>query len=304
MADWLDSTARTLRFIGGVPRLIVPDNPRALIAVADRYEPQKNATVQDFARHYGTSFLPARPYHPQDKAKVESAVQVVERWVLARLRQQTFASLHEVNQAIEPLLKRLNERPFQKLPGSHASVFAQIDAPALQPLPLQPYELAHFKTAKVHIDYHVEIEQHRYSVPHALVGQTVEARITASGVELLHHGQRVTSHARNRQRGGFTTVAEPMPTAHRAHLEWTPQRLIHWGQGIGRPPARPSRGSWRKTSIPNTVTAPVSGCSPWPNAMARPGWKPVVGWRSNWGPAGIATSATFWPITATGPPPP
>jgi transposase len=164
---------------------------------------------------------------------VESAVQVVERWVLARLRHQSFATVHAVSEAIQPLLARLNDRPFQRLPGSRASTFAEIDAPALQPLPAVHYEIAWFKTVRVHIDYHIEIDAHRYSVPQALVGQTVEARITAHAVEILHRGRRVASHVRNPRRGGFSTVAEHMPVAHRAHLEWTPQRLIHWGRDIG-----------------------------------------------------------------------
>ncbi len=220
-------------FYGGVPQLIVPDNPKAMIADANRYEPRSNDTVLDFARHYGTSILPARPRHPQDKAKAEAAVQIVERWIMARLRHQQLASVHEVNQAIAPLLTRLNEKPFQKLPGSRASTFAALDAPALLPLPLQRYEMAYFKTVKAHIDYHVEVERHRYSVPHALVGQVLEARITTAVVEIMHRGQRVASHVRNSRHGGFTTVAEHMPAAHRAHMEWTPQRLIHWGQSIG-----------------------------------------------------------------------
>ncbi len=157
-ADWLGATAQALRFIGGVPQLIVPDNPKALISKADRYEPIANETVHDFARHYGTSFLPARPYHPQDKGKVESAVQVVERWILMRLRHQTFATLDEVNAAIEPLLAQLNSKSFQKLPGSRASSFAQLDAPALQPLPQQTWELAVYKTVRVHVDQHIEFE--------------------------------------------------------------------------------------------------------------------------------------------------
>ncbi len=152
---------------------------------------------------------------------------------MARLRHQQFTSVHEVNEAIAPLLKRLNEKAFQKPPGNRASTFAEIDAPALLPLPLQRYELAHFKTVKVHIDYHVEVERHRYSVPHALVGQTLEARVTATAVEILHRGQRVASHLRNSRQGGFTTVAAHMSAAHRAHMEWTPQRLIHWGESIG-----------------------------------------------------------------------
>jgi len=233
MADWLDATAQALHFYGGVPQLIVPDNARALIADPDRYEPRSHDTVQDFARHYGTSVLPARPYHPQDKGKVESAVQVVERWILARLRHQRFASVVEVNAALRPLLDQLNQRPFQKLPGCRASAFAELDAPALLPLPAQRYELAQFKTTKVHIDYHVEVEGHYYSVPHSLVGQTLDARLTRHTIALLHRGQRVASHARSNRRGGYSTVAEHMPAAHRAHKEWTPQRLIHWGNDIG-----------------------------------------------------------------------
>lgn len=233
MEDWLGGIARALTFYGGVPQLIVPDNPRAMIADPDRYEPRAGDTVLDFARHYGTSFLPARTYRPQDKAKVESAVQVVERWIMARLRHHEFGSVQSVDDAISPLLKYLNERPFQKLPGCRASAFAQLDAPVLLPLPAQPYELARFKTVTVHIDYHVEVSKHRYSVPHALVGLKLEARITGGAIELLHRGRRVASHARNDRAGGYTTIVEHMPAAHRAHLEWTPQRLQHWAQQIG-----------------------------------------------------------------------
>lgn len=232
-ADWLGATAQALRFYGGCTELIVPDNPKAMIANPDRYEPRANDTVLDFARHYGTSVLPARPRHPQDKAKAESAVQVVERWILMRLRHQKFETVDEVNEAIAPLLVQLNNKPFQKLPGCRASVFAEIDAPALRPLPMQTWELAVFKTVKVHIDQHIEFEGHRYSVPHALVGLTLEARVTQRVVEILHRGQRVASHMRCAHRGGFSTVPEHLSAAHRAHMQWSPERLIHWGQDIG-----------------------------------------------------------------------
>jgi transposase len=233
LEDWIEAMTRALTFYGGVPQLIVPDNARALISEADRYEPRAHDTIVDFARHYGTSVLPARPRSPRDKAAVESSVQVVGRWILARLRHQRLANVHEADCAIAALLPALNERAFQKLPGSRASVFAQIDRPALMPLPTSRYELARFKSVKVHIDYHVEIDGHRYSVPHALVGQSLDARITARAVELLARGHRVASHVRSHRRGEFSTVAEHMPAAHRAHLEWTPQRLIDWGRRIG-----------------------------------------------------------------------
>ncbi|HAU58597.1 MAG TPA: IS21 family transposase [Comamonadaceae bacterium] len=231
--DWIEGMVRALHFYGGAPALIIPDNATTVISSADRYEPRANDTVQDFARYYGTSVLPARPRSPKDKATAESSVQVVGRWVLARLRHHRFDTVAQVDAAIAKLLPSVNERPFQKLPGSRASVFAELDAPALLPLPPQRYELARFKTVKVHIDHHIEVDGHRYSVPHALVGQTLEARLTKRGVELLLRGQRVAAHVRSDRRGGYTTVEAHMPAAHRAHLEWTPQRLIEWGQQIG-----------------------------------------------------------------------
>lgn len=233
LADWIEGLVRALEFMQGVPQLIVPDNARALIADPDRYEPRANDTVLDFAAHYGTSVLPARPFKPQDKPKVESAVQIVERWILARLRHHHFESVHEVDEAIAQLLPMLNERSFQKLPGSRASVFVELDRPALSALPNSRYELAWFKTVKVHIDYHVQVYKHFYSVPHQLVGKTLEVRITARAVECLHGGRRVAAHRRSFEVGGYTTVPEHLPSSHRAHLEWSPSRLIEWGRRIG-----------------------------------------------------------------------
>jgi transposase len=233
MRSWLGAMARALSFFGGVPALIVPDNPRALIAEACRYEPRANDTVLDFGRYYGVSILPARPYSPRDKAPVELAVQVVERWLMARLRHTRLRDVAHADAALAALLPSLNERRMQKLHTSRASLFAQLDAPALGPLPLRPWQWATFKTVRVHIDYHVEVEAHRYSVPHALVGLELDARITDALVELLHRGRRVACHARSARRGGYTTVDEHMHAAHRAHKQWTPERLVHWGRQIG-----------------------------------------------------------------------
>jgi transposase len=189
--------------------------------------------VRDFERHYRVSFLPARPFLPKDKATAESSVQVVTRWVLARLRHTVLADVHAADIAIAALLPSLNNRAFQKLDGSRASHFATLDAPALSSLPAQPWQWATFKTVKAHIDYHVEVDLHRYSVPHSLVGLELEARVTDALVEVLHRGQLVACHARSERRGGFTTLDEHMPAAHRAHKQWTPERLIHWGGSIG-----------------------------------------------------------------------
>jgi transposase len=233
MADWLAGLSLAMTYMGGVAELIVPDNPRALIAQPDRYEPEANRTVVDFAQHYGCAVLPARPYRPQDKAKVEVAVQIVERWILAHLRHRRFFSLAEVNAAIAVLLEELNTRPFKKLPGCRREAFETLERPVLRPLPALAYEMALFKSCRVGIDYHVDIDKHYYSVPHSLARQQVDARITRHAVEILFHGKRVASHERSDRRGKHTTVAEHMPASHRAHMEWTPGRLLNWGASIG-----------------------------------------------------------------------
>jgi transposase len=232
-ADWIGAQVQAFEFFGGVVRLVVPDQSRALIRHPDRYDPEPNRLYEEFAAHYGCAVLAARPGHPRDKPKVEAAVLLVERWVLARLRHRRFFSLAELNRAIAELLVELNGRAFKKLPGCRRSAFEQLDAPALQPLPATRFALCRWKPARVNIDYHVDFEQHYYSVPHRLVGSAVELRITAALLECFVANQRVACHARSHQRGGFTTLPEHMPAAHRAHLQWTPQKLIDWGRRIG-----------------------------------------------------------------------
>jgi transposase len=183
--------------------------------------------------HYGTAALPARPYKPRDKAKVEVAVQVVERWILARLRHHTFHSLFALNLAIRELLKALNERPFKKLPGSRRSQFEALDKPALRPLPAQAYEYAEWRKARVSLDYHVEVDKHYYSVPHSLLRQQLDVRLTERTVELFQRGQRVAVHVRSKRQGSHSTQAQHMPKAHRAHMEWTPGRLLNWAVEVG-----------------------------------------------------------------------
>ncbi|BBE11122.1 integrase [Halorhodospira halochloris] len=232
LPDWIASNQRMLRFFGGVPRLLIPDNLKAAVTRADRYAPKVNDTYADMATHYNTAILPARPYKPKDKAKVEVAVQVVERWILARLRHHTFFSLAELNQAICELLPVLNERPFQGRSESRRDLFESLDRPALGVLPREAYEYAEWHRAKPGIDYHVEYEGRFYSVPHALVGHMLELRISATAVEILHKGQRVASHARHAQ-GRYSTVIEHMPRSHQAHREWSPQRFMHWAAAVG-----------------------------------------------------------------------
>jgi len=233
LPDWIASHQRALRYFGGCPVLLVPDNLKAAVTRASRYAPEVQATYADMARHYAMAVLPARPYKPRDKAKAEVAVQVVERWILARLRHCTFHSLAELNAAIAELLVELNERPLQRQPHSRRDLFERLDRPAMQPLPEHPYVYAEWKYVKPGIDYHVEIDGRFYSVPHALVGYRLEARVTATTVEVLHKGNRVAVHARHGPAGAHATVAEHMPAAHRKHQQWTPARFIHWAQGVG-----------------------------------------------------------------------
>ena len=232
-ADWIGAQVRALEFFGGSPRLIVPDQTRALIKYPDSYDPEPNRTYEEFAEHYGCALLAARPGHPRDKPKVEGSVLIVQRWILARLRNRRFFSLAELNRAIAELLVDLNQRPFKKLPGCRASAFKELDAPALKSLPATRYEISRWKSARVNIDYHVEFDAHYYSVPHRLVGTTVELRVTDTLVEAFQANQCVASHALSHKRGQHTTIAEHMPASHRAHLEWTPGKLIDWGRRIG-----------------------------------------------------------------------
>jgi transposase len=232
-ADWIGAQVLALEYFGGAPRLIVPDQTRSLIKNPCSYDPQNNRLYEEFAAHYGCALLAARPAHPRDKPKVENAVLVVERWILARLRNRKFFSLMELNHAIALLLNDLNQRAFKKLPGNRRSAFEQLDLPALRPLPAKRFELFRWKSAKVNIDYHVEFDGHYYSVPHTLVRTTVELRASDTLLECYSSNQRVACHAVSHQRGAHTTTPEHMPASHRAHLEWTPQKLIDWGLHIG-----------------------------------------------------------------------
>jgi len=233
LPDWIGSHTRAFAFYGGAPQIIIPDNLKSGVTKPCRYEPELNPTYAEMAAHYGCVVIPARVRKPRDKAKVEVAVQVAERFILARLRNRTFFSLAEANAAIRELVEQLNRRPFKTLPGSRQQLFDTLDRPALMPLPAQPYQFAEWQRARVNIDYHVEVDGHYYSVPYALIKEQLDVRLTATTVECLHKGQRVASHLRSFERGRHTTVAEHMPKSHRAYAEWTPQRLVNWAAKTG-----------------------------------------------------------------------
>lgn len=225
---FLTGHAEAFAYFGGVPALVVCDNLRAGVKRADRYEPELNAEYAAMAEHYGTTILPTRPRKPRDKAKVEAAVLSTYRLVCAPLRNRTFFSLEHLNEAIGQMLEVVNTRPFKKLTGSRRSVFLEHELPALRPLPPQPYSFRSRRTAKVHIDYHIEVACHRYSVPHHLVGESVEVFFDDRILEVYHKGERVALHVRDHVRGRATTDPAHMPGRHREHASWTPERIESW----------------------------------------------------------------------------
>lgn len=233
LPSWIRSHVHAFEFFGGVAHILVPDNLKAGVTNPCRYEPDINPTYQELAEHYGTTVIPARPGKPRDKAKVESAVLVAERWILAALRNHTFFSLAELNKAIREKLTELNNRRFQKLNSTRKKLYETIDKPALKPLPAHRYEYAQWKKARVNIDYHVQVDRHYYSVPYQLVREQVDVRLTATTLEVLFKNRRVAAHKRSYVPGGFTTLKEHMPKSHQKYLQWTPSRIIKWAGKTG-----------------------------------------------------------------------
>lgn len=231
--SWCNGQAAAFRYFQGSTAVIVPDNPKAAVNKPSRYEPELNEAFKEMAAHFGSAVIPARIRHPRDKAKVESSVGVATRWIFARLRNREFFSLEELRQAIRPLLEDLNNRPFKKLPGSRRTAFETIDKPALRPLPDNFYEYFEIHKVTVNFDYHVEFDGHWYSVPYQLVRKTVELRVTASAVEVLHGGKRVASHLRSMTKGGQTTLDIHRPKSHRQYAQRSPERLIDMAAQVG-----------------------------------------------------------------------
>jgi transposase len=238
LADWIGSHVRTFGFLGGVPRAVVPDQLKSGVTTACRYEPEINRTYAELAVHYDVAIVPARPGKPKDKAKVEGTVLLVQRWILARLRNQRFFSLVELNGRIAELNDDLNARVMRKYGYSRRQLFEQVERIALRALPVEPFEFAEFKKAKVGIDYHIEFDRHYYSLPYRLVGEVVELRYTITTVEVVHKGERVASHIRSVRPGQHTTDPAHMPESHRRHAEWTPSRILDWAGKTGPETAR------------------------------------------------------------------
>jgi len=236
LPDWIASHTRAFAFYGGVPRAVVPDQLKSAVTIPCRYEPGIQRTYAELAAHYGTTILPARPAKPRDKAIAEVAVQVAERWIVARLRHETFYALAALNERIAELLAELNAKPMRHYGGaSRRDLFERLERPHLRPLPAESFEYADWLKAGVNVDYHIAVEQHFYSVPHTLVPlhERLDVRLTATAVEVFHRGQRVAAHRRSFERGRHTTLTEHMPKAHQAHAGWRPSRFVDWATTIG-----------------------------------------------------------------------
>lgn len=233
LPSWIGGHVRAFEHLGGVVPLTVPDNLKAGVTKPCRYEPDLNPTYHAFAVHYGTAVVPARVRKPRDKAKVENGVLVVERDVLAPLRDMRFIGLAALNGAIRERVTLVNTRPMRHIGQSRQELLEEIDRPAFLPLPARPFEMADWKPAKVAIDYHVEFDHHFYSVPYQLIGRHVDIRATVQIIEVFEAGVRVASHIRSCKRGGFTTDSAHMPEGHRAHAEWTPERFTAWAERTG-----------------------------------------------------------------------
>jgi transposase len=231
--DFVGAHVRAYAYFQGVPAITVPDQLKAGVMRSCRYEPAIQRTYAEMAQHFGTAIVPARPYRPRDKAKVEVAVQIAQRWILARLRNETFFSLAALNTRIWELLEDLNARPMRKLGGaSRRELFERYDRPALRSLPATTYELREWDRVRVNLDYHVEIEKHWYSAPYVLVHELLWACKTPNTVELFHRGQRVASHLRSWVLYGHTTDKAHMPDAHRHHSAGV-DGVIGWATSVG-----------------------------------------------------------------------
>jgi transposase len=233
LPEWIGAHVNAFNAIAGVAGAVVCDNLKAGVTATCRYEPGINRTYQDLATHYGTAILPTRPRKPRDKAKVEVGVLIVERYVLARLRNRRFFSLFELNAAIREIVVDLNTRIMRKLGVSRRELLETIERSALKELPSEPYQYAEWKKCRVAPDYHVEVERHYYSVPSRLIREQVEARITDRTIEIFHKGSRIASHPRSNVRHRHTTVREHMPSSHRRYAEWTPARMMREARKIG-----------------------------------------------------------------------
>jgi transposase len=303
LPDWIDAHVRALEAIGGVPELIVPDNAKTAIVKASFYDPQLNRTYAEMAAHYGTAILPARPGKPRDKAKVEQAVLIVERWLLGRLRRRTFYGLADVDAALDELMTQLNEKqPLRRLDVTRRQLLEEVDRPALKALPDGAYEYSEWRVRRVGVDYHVDIDAHYYSVPYRFARAEVEARLTVRGVEIFHKGERIAVHIRASGNRKHTTVSEHMPSSHRRYAGWAIERIRETPARSARRPRRSASRFSKAGPIPSRAIAPVSASSGLSAPLAWRASRPLPNGPSRSAPGPMAPSNPSSTTSSTGDP--
>lgn len=236
LPDWIHANVTALEFFGGVPMFLVPDNLKSAVISHKRGEGALlNKTYSECAAHYGTTILPARPSTPKDKAHVELGVKIAQRWILARLRNRTFASLVELNLAIAELLTRMNDKPMRGCGGkSRSQLFDELDRPALNALPVVPYIFGEWQIGmRVGQDYHVRWGDQYYSVPYTLVSAKVNLKATRTEIMVFHRDRRVALHPRHHEPGYVCTLPEHQPQSHRAYARDQPAAVMTWAQAAG-----------------------------------------------------------------------
>jgi transposase len=233
LPTWVGCHVRAFEYFGGTTEIWVPDNPRVGVTKASKYDPLLNRTYEDLSAHFGAAVIPARPFKPRDKAKVEAAVLIASRWILAVLRNRTFYSLEEMRIAVAECLEKLNHRQMRRLKKSRLELFEEIERAALKPLPVRPFEYAEWTQPKVDLSYHVGHDDHFYSVHFSLIGEQLDLRATETTIEIFRRGTRIESYPRSYQKGKYTTLKHHMPRAHLDQVEWTPERLTGWAKKTG-----------------------------------------------------------------------
>lgn len=231
--DFIQAHIEMFKYYGGVPELLVPDNLKSAVTKADRYDPDINTDYAAMARHYGCAVMPTRSAKPKDKAKVENGVKIMQRWILARLRNHTFFSVSELNTAIAKLMPMYANKVMKKLGKSRLELFNELDKPALKPLPNIPYEYKEFKMLKVNIDYHIGLDNSFYSVPYQLIHKKVEVWYSNKSVDIYYEGKQIATHPKTTIKGKYLTQSVHMASSHKKYLEWSPGRILNWGMSVG-----------------------------------------------------------------------
>jgi len=232
---WITAHVHMYEYFGGVPKILVPDNCKTAVIHNKGWYTQKiNKTYHEMAEHYNTAIIPARVRKPKDKPNAEGVVGNVSTWIIAKLRNEQFFSLAELNVAIREELEDFNAKDFQKKEGSRSSLFHEEELPYLSSLPTTSYELADWKQATVQFNYHISVEQMLYSVPFEYIKRKVDVRITDRVIEIFYNHNRIASHKRLiGRKGQYSTIVEHMPPDHQKYLEWNGDRFRQWARRIG-----------------------------------------------------------------------